>query len=106
MCTETPKAVNGFSPLPGAAHHPGPVKAANEAGGYGMLIGPHATKAECESFRRQVAADPRNYIAQPVISLSRHPTYDGAGVAGRHVDLRPFVPYGEKPAIIPGGAIR
>ncbi|MBP7483345.1 MAG: circularly permuted type 2 ATP-grasp protein [Lacunisphaera sp.] len=82
------------------------VKAANEAGGYGMIIGPHATKAECAEFRQRVAADPRNYIAQPVISLSRHPTYAGGDFAGRHIDLRPFVLYGEKPVIIPGGLTR
>lgn len=82
------------------------VKSANEAGGYGMLIGPHATQAECDEFRRLVAAEPRNYIAQPVISLSRHPTYGEGGFAGRHVDLRPFILYGEKPVIIPGGLTR
>ena len=82
------------------------VKAANEAGGYGMLIGPHATKAECAEFRRLVAAEPRNYIAQPVISLSRHPTYGDGAFAGRHVDLRPFILYGEKPVVIPGGLTR
>jgi len=82
------------------------VKSANEAGGYGMLIGPHATKAECDEFRRLVAAEPRNYIAQPVISLSRHPTFGEGGFAGRHVDLRPFILYGEKPVIIPGGLTR
>jgi len=82
------------------------VKAANEAGGYGMLIGPHATKAECDEFRRRVAAEPRNYIAQPVISLSRHPTYCDGDFAGRHIDLRPFILYGEKPVIIPGGLTR
>jgi uncharacterized circularly permuted ATP-grasp superfamily protein len=82
------------------------VKAANEAGGYGMIIGPHATKAECEDFRAKVKADPRNYIAQPVISLSRHPTYHDGAFAGRHIDLRPFILYGEKPVIIPGGLTR
>ena len=82
------------------------VKSANEAGGYGMLIGPHATRAECDEFRRLVAAEPRNYIAQPVISLSRHPTFGEGGFAGRHVDLRPFILYGEKPVIIPGGLTR
>jgi uncharacterized circularly permuted ATP-grasp superfamily protein len=82
------------------------VKAANEAGGYGMIIGPHATKAECAEFREKVKADPRNYIAQPVISLSRHPTYHDGAFAGRHIDLRPFILYGEKPVIIPGGLTR
>ncbi|MEI6861780.1 MAG: circularly permuted type 2 ATP-grasp protein [Verrucomicrobiota bacterium] len=79
------------------------VKAANEAGGYGMLMGPQASAAEREEFRQRVLAEPRNYIAQPVVSLSRHPTYDDGGFAGRHIDLRPFILYGEKPVIIPGG---
>jgi uncharacterized circularly permuted ATP-grasp superfamily protein len=83
------------------------VKAANEAGGYGMLMGPHATAAERDEFRHKIEADPRNYIAQPMISLSRHPTWcDGEGFAGRHIDLRPFILYGEKPVIIPGGLTR
>jgi len=83
------------------------VKAANEAGGYGMLMGPHATKAEREEFRQRILADPRNYIGQPMISLSRHPTYcEGEGFAGRHIDLRPFILYGEKTTIIPGGLTR
>jgi uncharacterized circularly permuted ATP-grasp superfamily protein len=83
------------------------VKAANEAGGYGMLMGPHATKAEREEFRQKILAEPRNYIGQPMISLSRHPTYcDSEGFAGRHIDLRPFILYGEKTTIIPGGLTR
>ena len=84
------------------------VKAANEAGGYGMLMGPKATKAERDDFRQKILADPRNYIGQPMISLSRHPTYadDEAGFSGRHIDLRPFILYGEKPVIIPGGLTR
>lgn len=82
------------------------VKAANESGGYGMLIGPHATAKECDEFRRQVKADPRNYVAQPTISLSRHPTYTGSDFAGRHIDLRPFVLYGEETVVVPGGLTR
>ncbi|MCC6415719.1 MAG: circularly permuted type 2 ATP-grasp protein, partial [Opitutaceae bacterium] len=82
------------------------VKAANESGGYGMLIGPQATAKECDEFRRRVKADPRNYIAQPTISLSRHPTYTGGEFAGRHIDLRPFVLYGENTTVIPGGLTR
>jgi uncharacterized circularly permuted ATP-grasp superfamily protein len=83
------------------------VKAANEAGGYGMLMGPHATKAEREEFRKKIEADPRNYIGQPMISLSRHPTFcEGDGFGGRHIDLRPFILYGEKTVIIPGGLTR
>jgi len=84
------------------------VKAANEAGGYGMLMGPHATAAEREDFGRRIEADPRNYVGQPMISLSRHPTFidDPGGFEGRHIDLRPFILYGEKTTIIPGGLTR
>ncbi len=83
------------------------VKAANEAGGYGMLMGPMATQAERDDFRQKILTDPRNYIAQPMISLSRHPTWiDGEGFGGRHIDLRPFILFGEKPVIIPGGLTR
>ncbi|HEU5396934.1 MAG TPA: circularly permuted type 2 ATP-grasp protein [Verrucomicrobiae bacterium] len=82
------------------------VKSANESGGYGMLMGPMASKAEIEQFRRQICADPRNYIAQPMISLSTHPTCVGDSFAGRHVDLRPFILCGEKTVIIPGGLTR
>jgi uncharacterized circularly permuted ATP-grasp superfamily protein len=83
------------------------VKAANESGGYGMLIGPKATKAEIAEFRAKVIAEPRNYIAQPTISLSRHPTHVSDGLfEGRHVDFRPYVIYGEKIVTVPGGLTR
>ncbi|MCZ6673627.1 MAG: circularly permuted type 2 ATP-grasp protein [Verrucomicrobia bacterium] len=82
------------------------VKAANEAGGYGMLMGPTASKKEIEKFRKLVSENPRNYIAQPVVSLSRHPTVIDGELYGRHVDLRPYVLYGEKVSIIPGGLTR
>lgn len=82
------------------------VKAANEAGGYGMLIGPHATKAEVEAFRALVKANPRDFVAQTPISLSRHPTYCDGGFDGRHIDLRPYIICGEKTHIIPGGLTR
>ena len=83
------------------------VKAANESGGYGMLIGPKATKAEIAAFRKKVEAEPRNYIAQPTISLSRHPTHVADGLfEGRHIDLRPYIVYGEKIVIVPGGLTR
>jgi len=83
------------------------VKAANESGGYGMLMGPKASKEEIEKFRGLIEADPRNYIAQPMISLSRHPTWcEEAGFEGRHVDLRPFILYGERTNIVPGGLTR
>ncbi len=83
------------------------VKAANESGGYGMLMGPRASKAEREEFRKRIEADPRNYIGQPMISLSTHPTHVGDNkFEGRHIDLRPFILYGEKPVIVPGGLTR
>jgi uncharacterized circularly permuted ATP-grasp superfamily protein len=71
-----------------------------------MLMGPHATKAEISEFRARILANPRNYIAQPMISLSCHPTYVGEGFEGRHIDFRPFVLYGEKVVIVPGGLTR
>jgi uncharacterized circularly permuted ATP-grasp superfamily protein len=82
------------------------VKSANEAGGYGMLIGPAATRVEIEKFREMIQAEPRNFIAQPPISLSRHPTYCGNDFEGRHIDLRPYIVCGERTTIIPGGLTR
>lgn len=82
------------------------IKAVDEAGGYGMLIGPAATKEECQEFRRKLKANPRGYIGQPVISLSRHPTFCDDSLEGRHIDLRPFVLTGEKTVVIPGGLTR
>jgi uncharacterized circularly permuted ATP-grasp superfamily protein len=82
------------------------VKAANESGGYGMLIGTQATKAECDTFRRKVEKHPRNYVAQPVIPLSRSPSFCDGSMQGRHVDLRPYILYGEKVTIVPGGLTR
>jgi len=82
------------------------IKSANESGGYGMLIGPHATREEHEKFREAIIADPRNYIGQPVISLSRSPSICDHSIEGRHVDLRPYILSGEKVTIIPGGLTR
>ena len=82
------------------------VKAANESGGYGMLIGPQASRKEIQKFRTLIRANPRNYIAQPTISLSRHPCYCEGKWEGRHVDLRPYILYGEKTYITPGGLTR
>ena len=82
------------------------VKSANEAGGYGMLMGPWAPKEEIEEFRKLIIANPRNFIGQPPISLSRHPTWCGAGFEGRHVDLRPYILYGDKITVTPGGLTR
>jgi len=82
------------------------VKEANEAGGYGMLIGPKATKADHELFRQKIQDNPRNYIAQPTISLSRVPCLVGGQAEGRHVDLRPYILYGDGVNVIPGGLTR
>ncbi|TSA34850.1 MAG: circularly permuted type 2 ATP-grasp protein [Verrucomicrobiaceae bacterium] len=82
------------------------VKAANESGGYGMMIGPHASKEEVAKFRAAIIADPRGYIAQPVIQLSRSPCFIDGKVEGRHIDLRPYILSGEKTTIIPGGLTR
>ncbi|MBE0617107.1 MAG: circularly permuted type 2 ATP-grasp protein [Proteobacteria bacterium] len=82
------------------------VKAANESGGYGMLVGPHATQAEREEFAGRVRATPRNYIAQPTLALSRVPTIVGDHFEGRHVDLRPYILYGKDIYVIPGGLTR
>lgn len=82
------------------------IKAANESGGYGMLIGPHSTKDEQAEFARRIKAKPRNYIAQPTVQLSRVPVIVGEGFEGRHVDLRPYVLYGSKIKVIPGGLTR
>jgi len=82
------------------------VKAVGESGGYGMLIGPHSTAAERERFRAQILADPRNYIAQPTLALSRAPCFVDGRVEPRHVDLRPYVLYGDRVTIVPGGLTR
>ena len=82
------------------------VKPANESGGYGMLIGPQASKNELAEFRRRIKADPRNYMAQPLISLSTVPILGDRVVEPRHVDLRPFVLQGEKSYVTPGGLTR
>jgi uncharacterized circularly permuted ATP-grasp superfamily protein len=82
------------------------VKSANEAGGYGMLIGPASTKEEIADFRAKVAANPRNFIAQDPIMLSRSPTWCENRLEGRHIDLRPYVLCGEKTVVTPGGLTR
>lgn len=82
------------------------VKSANESGGYGMLIGPKATKEEVAHFRTLIEADPRNFVAQPVVALSRSPTWCEGSMQGRHIDLRPFILCGEEVRIIPGGLTR
>jgi uncharacterized circularly permuted ATP-grasp superfamily protein len=83
------------------------VKEVNGSGGYGMLVGPHATKREIEEFGRKLRHDPDNFIAQPTLALSTCPTFVDAGVAPRHVDLRPFVLSGaDEIRIVPGGLTR
>ncbi|MEO8071551.1 MAG: circularly permuted type 2 ATP-grasp protein [Acidobacteriota bacterium] len=82
------------------------VKAVGESGGYGMLIGPHSTAREREVFRTKILADPRNYIAQPTLSFSRAPCFVDDCVEPRHVDLRPYVLYGDRVTIVPGGLTR
>ncbi|HMP74195.1 MAG TPA: circularly permuted type 2 ATP-grasp protein [Kiritimatiellia bacterium] len=82
------------------------VKAANESGGYGMLVGPHATPAERETFKQKILAAPRNYIAQPTLALSRVPIIGDDRLEGRHVDLRPYILYGESIYVLPGGLTR
>jgi uncharacterized circularly permuted ATP-grasp superfamily protein len=83
------------------------VKAVNESGGYGMLVGPHSTQQERETFREKILDNPRNYIAQPTISLSRHPAFIDGSLTGCHIDLRPYILYnGERVTIVPGGLTR
>ena len=82
------------------------VKAVGESGGYGMLIGPHSTARQREEFARQIEANPRNYIAQPTLDFSRAPCLIGNRLEPRHVDLRPYVLFGDKVNIVPGGLTR
>jgi uncharacterized circularly permuted ATP-grasp superfamily protein len=84
------------------------IKAAGESGGYGILIGPHATEAERKAFRKKILADPRNWIAQPTLQLSRVPTVVGEQLEGRHVDLRPYILCSRPDDVwvLPGGLTR
>ncbi|MGE5451472.1 MAG: circularly permuted type 2 ATP-grasp protein [Acidobacteriota bacterium] len=82
------------------------VKEVHGAGGYGMLVGPAATRAELEAFRSTLLANPGNYIAQPTLSLSTCPTFVASGIAPRHIDLRPFVLSGKTVQMVPGGLTR
>ncbi len=82
------------------------VKEVHGAGGYGMLIGPAATRAEIEAFRAVLKTNPSNYIAQPTLSLSSSPTYVESGIAPRHIDLRPFVLSGKEVRMVAGGLTR
>ncbi len=82
------------------------IKAVDASGGYGMLIGPASTKAQQDEFARKIQSNPRGYIAQPTICLSQHPTLIENRLEGRHIDLRPFVLYGEEMKVLPGGLTR
>lgn len=82
------------------------IKPANESGGYGILLGPKATKEQLEKYRHLIQANPRNYVAQPMLALSTVPTLCGDTLEGRHVDLRPYILYGEDIYIVPGGLTR
>ncbi len=82
------------------------VKAVNESGGYGMLMGPSSTKAQREEFRERIKANPRNYIGQPVVTLSTCPSWTEEGTAPRHVDLRPYIVSGTSTWVLPGGLTR
>ena len=82
------------------------VKAVGESGGYGMLIGPHSTEKDREAFKAKIADDPRNFIAQPTLTFSRAPCFVDDGVEPRHVDLRPYVLFGDTVTVVPGGLTR
>ena len=82
------------------------VKAANESGGYGMLVGPHSTEEQRTEFAKRIEANPRNYIAQPTLSLSRVPVIVDDHFEGRHVDFRPYILYGKDIFVMPGGLTR
>jgi uncharacterized circularly permuted ATP-grasp superfamily protein len=82
------------------------VKAVGESGGYGMLVGPHSTRTQREEFRAQILANPRNFIAQPTLAFSRAACFFDSGVEPRHVDLRPYVLFGDKVTMVPGGLTR
>jgi uncharacterized circularly permuted ATP-grasp superfamily protein len=82
------------------------IKPANESGGYGILLGPRATKEQLATYRELIASNPRNYVAQPMLALSTVPTLCGDILEGRHVDLRPYILYGEDIYIVPGGLTR
>ena len=82
------------------------VKATNESGGYGMLMGHQSTKAEQDQFAEMIRKDPRNFIGQPVVQLSQHPSFTEDHFEGRRIDLRPYILYGEKVIVMPGGLTR
>ena len=82
------------------------VKAVAESGGYGMLMGPSSTTGQRAEFAKKIEENPRNYIAQPVVQLSRHICYLDGELESRHLDLRPFIIYGDGIEVVPGGLTR
>jgi uncharacterized circularly permuted ATP-grasp superfamily protein len=82
------------------------VKPTNESGGYGIVIGPRASREDLAECAERIRANPRNFIAQPMLSLSRVPTMIGDRLEGRHVDLRPYILYGKEIYVMPGGLTR
>jgi uncharacterized circularly permuted ATP-grasp superfamily protein len=82
------------------------VKPANESGGYGIMVGPHSTRAARDECARLIEANPRNYIAQPTISLSTAPTLCDGAIEPRHIDLRPFILHSKNTWVTPGGLTR
>jgi len=82
------------------------VRQTDASGGYGMMIGPKSTRAEHEQFRQRILDKPRSYIAQPTIQLGTHPTVVDGGIEARCVDLRPYVLYGDRVRVVPGGLTR
>ena len=82
------------------------VKATNESGGYGMLMGHQSTQSERADFALKIKKDPRNFIAQPVVEMSQHPSLVGGHFEGRRIDLRPYILFGKKVVITPGGLTR
>ena len=82
------------------------VKTTGDAGGYGMLMGPQASESEIAEYRKRMEANPGGYIGQPLIELSSHPTYLDRSFRTRRVDLRPFILYGDRVRVLPGGLTR
>src|SRR5207244_2246855 len=82
------------------------VKTTGDSGGYGMLMGPFASKKEIETYAAQMRKNPSGYVAQPLIQLSAHPTYTGGAFNARRIDLRPFILYGDRVRVLPGGLTR
>ena len=82
------------------------MKTTGDSGGYGMLMGPFATRQEIDEFRSRVRQNPANYIAQPLVQLSAHATYTDGRFEPRRIDLRPFILYGDKIRVLPGGLTR